>query len=107
MAKIPYKIYLGEDEIPKQWYNVRADMKTQHRPMLNPATHKPVQLADLEPVFCTPSFCLFSKTKGASPKPPIVLQNIPALPGFPSVSADACILSGKSTGYAGKNLLQI
>ena len=53
MAKIPYKIYLGEDEIPKQWYNVRADMKTQHRPMLNPATHKPVQLADLEPVFCT------------------------------------------------------
>ena len=53
MAKIPYKIYLGEDEIPKQWYNVRADMRTQHRPMLNPATHKPVQLADLEPVFCT------------------------------------------------------
>ena len=32
MAKIPYKIYIGEDEIPKQWYNVRADMKTQHRP---------------------------------------------------------------------------
>ena len=23
--KIPYKIYLSEDEMPKQWYNVRAD----------------------------------------------------------------------------------
>ena len=25
--KIPYKIYLEENELPKQWYNVRADMK--------------------------------------------------------------------------------
>ena len=28
MAKeIPYKIYLEENEMPTQWYNVRADMK--------------------------------------------------------------------------------
>lgn len=27
-TKIPYKIYLDESEIPTQWYNVRADMKT-------------------------------------------------------------------------------
>ena len=53
MAKDPYKIYLSEDEIPQQWYNVRADMKTDHRPILHPGTLKPVQLADLEPVFCT------------------------------------------------------
>ena len=25
--KIPYKIYLDENEMPKSWYNVRADMK--------------------------------------------------------------------------------
>lgn len=54
MAKdIPYKILLSEEEIPTHWYNVRADMKTDHRPMLNPATGKPVKLEDLEPVFCT------------------------------------------------------
>ena len=54
MAKqdIPYKIYLSEEEIPKAWYNVRADMKTDHRPILNPATLKPVTPGDLNPVFC-------------------------------------------------------
>ncbi len=50
---IPYKTYLTENEMPKEWYNVRADMKTDHRPMLNPKTMKPVTLEDLEPVFCT------------------------------------------------------
>lgn len=50
---IPYKIYLSEEEIPTHWYNVRADMKTDHRPLLNPATGKPATLEDLEPVFCT------------------------------------------------------
>ena len=48
-----YKTYLGEDELPTHYYNVRADMKTQHAPMLNPATLKPVTVEDLEPVFCT------------------------------------------------------
>ena len=50
--KIPYKIYLSESELPKQWYNVRADMKTNHCPILNPATMKPVTEDDLRPVFC-------------------------------------------------------
>ncbi|MDR1247514.1 MAG: TrpB-like pyridoxal phosphate-dependent enzyme [Clostridiales Family XIII bacterium] len=49
---IPYKIYLNENEIPKAWYNVRADMKTAHRPILHPGTLKPVTEADLSPVFC-------------------------------------------------------
>ena len=52
-SEIPYKIYLTENELPKEWYNVRADMRTDHRPLLNPATLKPVTLAELEPVFCT------------------------------------------------------
>ena len=49
---IPYKIYLSENEIPQAWYNVRADMKNDHRPILNPATMKPVSEDDLRPVFC-------------------------------------------------------
>lgn len=52
MSKLPYRIYLPEDMIPKQWYNVRADMKEQHDPMLNPATGKPATIEDLTPVFC-------------------------------------------------------
>ena len=50
--KIPYKIYLEEKELPKQWYNVRADMKNKPAPLLNPATLEPMQFEDLRPVFC-------------------------------------------------------
>ena len=50
--EIPYKIYLNEDEIPKQWYNVRADMKNKPAPLLNPATLKPMTAEELEGVFC-------------------------------------------------------
>ncbi len=52
MSKIPNRIYLSEDEIPRQWYNLQADMKEKHDPYINPATMQPVQLADLLPVFC-------------------------------------------------------
>lgn len=50
--KIPHRLYLTEDQMPKQWYNLRADMKEQHDPMINPATGKPATLEDLYPVFC-------------------------------------------------------
>lgn len=50
--KIPYKIYLNEDEMPRQWYNVRADMKNKPTPLLNPATLQPMGYEDLRPVFC-------------------------------------------------------
>lgn len=50
--KIPYKIYLSEDEIPTQWYNVRADMKNKPAPLINPATGKALGLDDLNPIFC-------------------------------------------------------
>ena len=49
---IPYKIYLNEDEMPKAWYNLRADMKNKPAPLLNPATHKPMTAEELAPVFC-------------------------------------------------------
>lgn len=51
-TKIPYKIYLSEEEMPKAWYNVKAHMKTQHPPFINPATQKPCTAEDLSPVFC-------------------------------------------------------
>ncbi|MCM1059564.1 MAG: pyridoxal-phosphate dependent enzyme, partial [Eubacterium sp.] len=50
--KIPYKIYLEENEMPKEWYNVRADMQKKPAPLLNPATGKPVTAEELGHVFC-------------------------------------------------------
>lgn len=52
MAKIPHRLYLTEDQMPKQWYNLRADMKELPDPMLNPATFKPATEEELYPVFC-------------------------------------------------------
>ena len=52
MQEIPYKIYLNEDEMPKQWYNVRADMKNKPAPLLNPATMQPMTENELSAVFC-------------------------------------------------------
>lgn len=49
---IPYKIYLTEEEMPKCWYNVRADMKNKPAPLLNPKTLKPMTFEELQPVFC-------------------------------------------------------
>ena len=50
--EIPYKIYLSEDELPKAWYNVRADMKNKPAPLLNAATGKPMTAVELGQVFC-------------------------------------------------------
>ena len=50
--EIPYKIYLNENEIPRQWYNVRADMKNKPAPLLNPGTGEPIKLEELEHIFC-------------------------------------------------------
>lgn len=52
MSKIPHRLYLTEEQIPRQWYNIRADMKEQPDPLINPATMKPAAEEDLYPVFC-------------------------------------------------------
>ena len=52
MEKIPYKIYLTEDEMPKAWYNIRSAMKNKPAPLLNPGTHEPMKAEELAPVFC-------------------------------------------------------
>ena len=50
--KVPHRFYLTEEQMPKQWYNLRADMKEKPEPLINPATGKPAELEDLLPVFC-------------------------------------------------------
>ncbi len=52
IKNIPHRTYLSEEQIPTQWYNLRADMKNKPAPMLNPATMKPATLEELTPVFC-------------------------------------------------------
>ena len=85
---IPYKIYLEEEEMPKQWYNVRADMKNKPAPLLNPGTLQPITFEELREVFCDE---LARHPAGNSG----FLQDVPA------VAACACVLSGKEAGYAG------
>lgn len=51
MKTIPNKIFLTEDELPKQYYNIVADMPNKPLPYLHPATQQPAQASDLEPLF--------------------------------------------------------
>lgn len=51
-GNIPYKIYLNESEMPRTWYNLRADMKQKPAPLLNPGTHQPMKAEELADVFC-------------------------------------------------------
>ena len=53
MSNIPYKIYLSEDEMPKAWYNLRADMINKPAPLLNPGNGQPMKAEELEGVFCS------------------------------------------------------
>ena len=50
IKEIPYKIYLEEGEMPKQWYNVRADMKNKPAPLLSPGTLKPITYEELREI---------------------------------------------------------
>ena len=50
--KVPHRLYLSEEQMPKQWYNLRADMPNKPEPMLNPATLEPLKEEDLYPIFC-------------------------------------------------------
>lgn len=52
MKTVPHRLYLTEEQMPKQWYNLRADMKELPDPLINPATMQPATEADLYPVFC-------------------------------------------------------
>ena len=40
------KFILQESELPKQWYNIQADMPNKPLPPLNPQTHQPLTADD-------------------------------------------------------------
>lgn len=45
------RYFLQESDLPRQWYNIQADMKNKPMQMLNPATHEPLKAEDLYPIF--------------------------------------------------------
>lgn len=51
MLKEQKKFLLEESELPRQWYNIQADMVNKPLPMLNPATKQPVTVEELSKVF--------------------------------------------------------
>ena len=98
--EIPYKIYLNEEELPKAWYNVRADMKQKPAPLLNPATHAPMTAQDLAPVFCDELIAQELDDDTAYFEIPEEILSF-----YKSVPSGTCLLPGKEIGYPGKDLL--
>jgi len=52
MKTIPHRLYLTEEQIPTQYYNLRSAMKEQPDPMLDPGTLQPLTEEALYPIFC-------------------------------------------------------
>jgi tryptophan synthase beta chain len=48
---IETKIVLSDKDIPKQWYNIMADMPNLPKPPLHPGTLKPIGPDDLSAIF--------------------------------------------------------
>src|SRR5207237_8929997 len=48
---MPNKYLLREDQIPRHWYNILADLASPPAPVLHPQTRKPVGPQDLAPLF--------------------------------------------------------
>ncbi len=51
MAEKRKRYLLSEDDIPRKWYNIQADMPNKPLPPLNPGTRRPMEAKDLYPVF--------------------------------------------------------
>ena len=45
------KVFLEESDMPRQWYNIQADLPTPMKPPLHPGTGQPIKAEDLAPVF--------------------------------------------------------
>jgi len=46
-----FKVVLDEQDIPKQWYNIQADLLTPMQPILHPGTQQPIGPQDLAAIF--------------------------------------------------------
>ena len=93
---IPYKIYLTEDELPRNWYNVRADMTNKPAPLLNPGTLQPMTAEELGHVFCDE---LVKQELDDTTAYTGFLQDVPPVP------AGARLLSGGEAGHPCPHLL--
>lgn len=51
MTELRKRYLLDEEEIPRYWYNIQADMANKPLPPLNPATKQPLKAEDLYPIF--------------------------------------------------------
>ena len=51
---VPHRTYLDESELPRDWYNIQADLPTPMPPFLHPTTHAPVTVDDLCGIFARP-----------------------------------------------------
>ena len=96
---IPYKIYLEENEMPKAWYNLRADMINKPAPLLNPGTHQPMTAQELAPVFCED--LIQQELDDTTPYIPIPQEIQRLLQDVPSLAADAGLLPGKEARHPG------
>jgi tryptophan synthase beta chain len=47
----PIRIVLRQDQMPRRWYNIQADLPTPMQPPLHPGTGKPITAEDLAPIF--------------------------------------------------------
>ena len=45
------RYFLPEEEIPRFWYNIQAEMPNEPQPILNPKTKEPLAPKDLYPLF--------------------------------------------------------
>jgi len=109
------KILLDEEQIPKRWYNVQADMPSPLDPPLHPQTHKPIGPADLSAIFpaelirqevTTDRYCGYSRrSAGCAPaletKPPVSrppIGKIPQDPGKDLLQVGGCEPGRKPQG---------
>lgn len=51
MADEQIRFELPQSELPRQWYNIQADLPRPLPPVLHPGTHQPIGPADLAPLF--------------------------------------------------------
>lgn len=101
--EIPYKIYLTEDEMPKAWYNLRADMINKPAPLLNPGTLEPMKPEELEGVFCDE--LVKQELDDQTPYFPYPRRNSGILQNVSPLAAHARLSFGSQARHSGAHLL--
>ena len=101
MEKIPYKIYLSEDEMPKYWFNLRAKMKELPEPFVNPGTGEYCSKEELLPVFCEELVDQELNTTDEFIEIPEEIQSFYKMFRPSPLVRDCCLVSLRERGGAG------